>query len=414
MRFKRMGYVMVLIVITLLMAANTGVEIYAVPALPPNVPTPNAPDGNLRDRTPYFTWTAEAGATEYQFEVFLGIDRVYTEDVGASYCSSTFCAYLPATVLNYAGYAWRVRAGNGSEWSAWSAFKSFTIQAPIPKMPSGTIVDTTPRYVWTKEYGANQYRIQLLQGSTIIYTKTISSPSCGATNCLYTPSDVLPLGSYKWRLRVYADSVWGAWTAAKTFKIIKDPSFYSTFSGDMTGWKKIDGVWGIHANVFLKTRGVDDVLASIYYTDANFADMRYTVKMKRAGTDCTTCATGIYIRGAIQPLGATYHFWDKGYFFGYSNAGQFVIYKLDGGFSALKGWTGSTAINQGGWNQLRVDAKGDFLNFYINNTLVWSGTDSTHSIGKVGIAFFQSSYPGDLLVVDWAKTTFWVFLPSCH
>jgi hypothetical protein len=44
------------------------------------------------------------------------------------------------------------------------------------------------------------------------------------------------------------------------------------------------------------------------------------------------------------------------------------------------------------------------LKYYINGTLVWSGTDSTLKTGTVGFGFYRDSYTGTL-DVDWAKLT---------
>jgi len=52
-----------------------------------------------------------------------------------------------------------------------------------------------------------------------------------------------------------------------------------------------------------------------------------------------------------------------------------------------------------------VTASGSSIKFYINNTLVWSGTDSTFSSGYVGIGMYRNAVgtcDGKLLV-DWAK-----------
>jgi hypothetical protein len=56
-----------------------------------------------------------------------------------------------------------------------------------------------------------------------------------------------------------------------------------------------------------------------------------------------------------------------------------------------------------GWNVLKVTASGSQLKFYINNTLVWSGTDSSFGSGIVGIGMYRDATSGNLLYVDWAK-----------
>ena len=71
---------------------------------------------------------------------------------------------------------------------------------------------------------------------------------------------------------------------------------------------------------------------------------------------------------------------------------------------AVVPWTPSPTINQGeAWNTLRVEARGTSLSFYINGTLLWSGTDSSLSSGRVGLAMYRdSSSTGNEFRVDWA------------
>jgi hypothetical protein len=78
---------------------------------------------------------------------------------------------------------------------------------------------------------------------------------------------------------------------------------------------------------------------------------------------------------------------------------------VEGVSTNLQPWTDSSAIVQGfAWNTLRVIASGGQLRFYINGTLVWSGTDSSLSYGRVGFGMFPSS-TSDMLEIDWATLT---------
>jgi hypothetical protein len=53
-------------------------------------------------------------------------------------------------------------------------------------------------------------------------------------------------------------------------------------------------------------------------------------------------------------------------------------------------------------NELRVVASGSNLYFYINGTLVWSGSDSSLSSGRVGIGTRRISGIDSKIYVDWA------------
>jgi hypothetical protein len=125
--------------------------------------------------------------------------------------------------------------------------------------------------------------------------------------------------------------------------------------------------------------------------------------MKRFG--CAGCANTLAIRG--NPVLDGTGWWNSEYTFDYTNNGLFSVWRDNNGtYAALKNWTSTAAINQGGWNTLKVTASGSTLKFYINGTLVWTGTDSTYASGRVGIGMYRSSTSlGDKLYVDWAQLT---------
>ena len=72
---------------------------------------------------------------------------------------------------------------------------------------------------------------------------------------------------------------------------------------------------------------------------------------------------------------------------------------------ALQSWTPSSAIATGdAWNTLRVIVNGRNLYFYINGVLVWSGWDSSLTVGRVGIGMYRDdSSTNNRLSVDCVK-----------
>jgi hypothetical protein len=91
--------------------------------------------------------------------------------------------------------------------------------------------------------------------------------------------------------------------------------------------------------------------------------------------------------------------------FQYTRSGYYSVFKVDNdSYTALRDWAPSAAIVQGAaWNTLRVVASGTSLKFYINGTLVWSGSDGSFTAGRVGIGLYRSAdSTGDQLWVDWA------------
>ena len=66
--------------------------------------------------------------------------------------------------------------------------------------------------------------------------------------------------------------------------------------------------------------------------------------------------------------------------------------------TVLKGWTTSAAIAKNGMNTLKVVAVGSFMQFYINNVLVWVASNTALRIGYVGVGFYRDASTGTLYV----------------
>ena len=67
----------------------------------------------------------------------------------------------------------------------------------------------------------------------------------------------------------------------------------------------------------------------------------------------------------------------------------------------LKGWTSSPSIVKSDWNTLKIVANGSTLAFYINDILVWTGTDTSFTRGQAGLGMYRGSGI-ERLSVDWA------------
>ena len=407
MKSRKIMGVLAVLVIALFMLGSTRSQMNSVQPDEVTIPIPIAPVGNENDRTPVYTWTNEPAATQYQIQVKQGGTVIFYGTVDTSVCEITECAYEPPLLLDYGSYVWRVRALVSGSWEPMSTYQWFTVIKPVLKQPLGGIFDSTPSYVWLKEVDATRYQLRLQQGTSTIYTRIVTPSSCGPTNCRYTPTDVLPLGDYQWRVSVEVEGVWGDWTTGHNFRVNQDPSFVSDFNSNMDGWGVVEGDWWIAGSRVLKTEGATMKLSSVYYQESNFANLRYIVKMKRAAAGCSGCANGIIIRGGITPL-TTDSYWHHEYLFVYSNLGTVAVYRIDNGttFVTLHPVTASPAVVPNGWNTLRVDAIGGSLKFYVNNQLVYSKIDTTYSIGKIGIAMYRDSTEGNLFFVDWASASY--------
>lgn len=180
--------------------------------------------------------------------------------------------------------------------------------------------------------------------------------------------------------------------------------FNSQFNGSAAGWYSQGGAWYVGAND-LYTEGEVGLWSSAYY-DTQFANFDYQARMIRYGSESS--ANKLIIRGTPDPLSPTRQ-WYNEYMFEYTRDGYYSIWKAVAGNPAvaLQNWTLSPAINMGeAWNTLRVIAGGNSFFFFINDILVWSGTDDSLASGLEGVGMYRPDpSSGDVLRVDWA--TLW-------
>jgi len=174
----------------------------------------------------------------------------------------------------------------------------------------------------------------------------------------------------------------------------------SDFNGTAHGWVSHSGDWYIGAE-YLYTYGLAGAWSSASYVE-DFEDFEYEARMWRSG--CDPCSNSLVFRGTPDPLSPD-NLWYSEYLAQYTRLGEYSVWRIVGQDAVpLVGWTFSPAINQGdAWNTLRVEASGTSLTFYINGTLLWSGTDSSLSSGRAGVGMYRdASSTGNELRVDWA------------
>jgi len=247
-----------------------------------------------------------------------------------------------------------------------------------------------------ESYGYYSTRLNLgqLAGNSVRFRYRIGTDS-SVDNLGWIIDDV--------RIYICARQAWRTYLPLATKGHAPTPGFNSQFNGSAEGWEVHTGAWTVDSNYY-STPGLRDLSSSASYV-GEFSNMDYRVRMRRYG--CNTCANRILIRGVPDPLDETNR-WYSYYAFQYSGDRYYSVWKRVGGGSpaALQGWTYSPAINSGeAWNTLRVVANGSSISFYINGTLVWSGTDTSLSSGRVGIGMYDDASTGNLLQVDWATLT---------
>ena len=174
-----------------------------------------------------------------------------------------------------------------------------------------------------------------------------------------------------------------------------------------TGWSAVYSSWSNSGGAYYQSLGTNGYMASAK-NSGKYGDLTYTVRMKRLGSDSTR-SNFLFVRGNPSALNGVKE-WYSSYLFGYTNGGYFGVYRVSatGVETQLQGWTYSSAIVVGGFNTLKVIAVGSSLKYYINNVLVYSGTDSTFRTGNVGFGLSRapaSASTGNQLLVDSAVLT---------
>ncbi len=274
---------------------------------------------------------------------------------------------------------------------------------PIPVFPIGAVPIKRIVYIWTAVPGATQYQLQVYRGATRILNKSLNSTVCVSGTCSFRHERDLENANYKWRVRATVGGVAQAYSPWQSFTVsvpVPPSGFYSPFTTDALGWVIHKGLWYLENSNYFTTVGVNGKVSSISYAD-DYSTLTYEARVRREG--CAGNANVIAIRG--NPTLDSTGWWNTEYTFDYTNSGYFSVWKdYYGTYTALRDWTYTGAINQGGWNTLKVKASGGNLYFYINDYLIWSGYDGAYASGRVGIGMYRgSACTGDKLWVDYAK-----------
>lgn len=287
------------------------------------------------------------------------------------------------------------RVGAGASWVR---YQSTTPTVLTLYRPSGNTYTLKPTYSWSRVGTATSYKLQVYDTAAATYpiNMTVSSSYCNTTTnrCSYTPATSLTNNkSYQWR--VAAGS--GAFSSWLSFKAMY--GFDSQFNGSSAGWvARPGGPWAVTSSVYY-TNGVTDKWSSASF-NASFNNFTYTANMKRVDTSGNGWSSGLVVRGS--PTFGASNDWNNAYEFLYAQDGYFSVWKVVGGaYTALKGWTTTTAILPNNWNTLKVIADGTQLRFYINNILVWNGADSSFASGQVGVSMYRDT-TAQQLQVNWA------------
>jgi hypothetical protein len=89
--------------------------------------------------------------------------------------------------------------------------------------PDGAVADNTPIYTWNAVSSATEYLLWVDQGASnkiaTWYTAAEAGCDSGSGTCSVTPTTILALGSYTWRVQTSNGAGYGPWSAEKTFNV---------------------------------------------------------------------------------------------------------------------------------------------------------------------------------------------------
>lgn len=187
-----------------------------------------------------------------------------------------------------------------------------------------------------------------------------------------------------------------AYTVANFRTAVIGSDFTDDFGASVGSWSAVNGAWALNGLGQYVSAGLASSSVSAK-NSGKFGDVTFQATMTRTG-GAASLANRLIIRGNPASLSAGW--WNPSYVFQYANDGTYSVYKMSGGVStALAPWASSGAVLTGGVaNTLKVVAVGSSLKFYINGTLVWSGTDSTLQVGQVGVGFYRDATAATLKV----------------
>jgi C1A family cysteine protease len=384
----------------------------------PFTPTLLAPSGQIYVLKPTYQWNVAGGSvpTGYVLKVTNTDTNVVVVNatVSSSACKNGVCSSTPSIGLADGNYQFEVAAKNSFGQSAFSTPVTFTDAyhtppaAPTLLSPSGTINLDEPTYQWNPSGGSapTGYVLKVTNTDTnVIFVNNVSVSTSACKNgvCSYTPAVSLTNGNYKLEVAGKNTFGQGAFSTPMTFTVF---GFNSQFNGNARDWvPQAGGSWKTTSSYYY-TNGYSGGGWSTSLFNATYTDFDYAARLKRVGgvyydsTDSSYWAPAntLFVRTSGN-AGYEFDYYD----FGSVNYSSYSIWKnySDGSWVNVTD-ASTTAVVNNNWNTLRVTASGDTLNFYINDQLVYTYTDSDFGSGAIGVGMSKITTASTTFEVDWA------------
>jgi len=146
----------------------------------------------------------------------------------------------------------------------------------------------------------------------------------------------------------------------------------------------IDQNWQVIAGEYRAQSSASDFMMA-HYEAKQWDNLSVQMTCRRTGN------TGNSVAVTLRGTSDFDEYIGSGYVFQIAISGDYSIWKqVNGSWSWLQPWTNSPSITTGN-NTLTAVAEGSLLKFFINGTLVWTGSDSAFVSGHIGLAGYTSS-----------------------
>ncbi|MCJ7626354.1 MAG: hypothetical protein MUO76_22915, partial [Anaerolineaceae bacterium] len=261
----------------------------------PGVVTTLAPNGDIDNWSPEFSWDKESLSTKYQLYVYSmsgdtpTLAHFYTYTSEQAVCDDdNICSIDPALSLGLGTYYWKVRGRNPSGKGPWSDELTFntppkpgTVTLQSPSGPSGDLDDWSPTFAWDNQDLTTKYQLYVYQDVGGVITPihslwyTAESAVCDDDDiCSINPGLSLGAGPYYWMVRGRNLSGKGPWCDPEIFNTPPKPGVVTVQSpsGDIDNWSPIFS-WDVESvstkyqlYVYQNADGIITPIQNQYYT----------------------------------------------------------------------------------------------------------------------------------------------------
>jgi hypothetical protein len=229
---------------------------------PPTVPTLSSPadSATVTSRTPSLCVNnstqpdtcSQPIVHHFQVSSASSFSTITAENSSVSQGTSTTCWQVSTTLGIGQLYYWRIRAGNGTSWSAWSATRRFVTPNSPPTVPTlsspangASVVVVQPTLIVTNSTDPDgttptyHFQVSATSGFTTIAVENLSVAQGSGSTSWQVASALSNLTTYYWRVRAYDGQAYSNWSSSRSFyvnqPVANNPPTVPTLSAPANG-----------------------------------------------------------------------------------------------------------------------------------------------------------------------------------